>query len=248
MKRFVLFVNNMLIASTLISCAISKSKTTEVDRLIEPGDKIGEMIVGQGSPTLPDPYLWKFCEDMPDGYVPAITNSECKVPLVSGIDIVFGWIAKESKLASNWDAMKWALYIDDHSINLEDFDWYEVDYAQHGEDNKERHWIINLSDLSPGKHTLKLSWTSEGAIDDDFHVYQPGTYQHIVNFTVLEEVEYPEFSSTAIPGQHPYTSEKAQLDFLFYLPGDYGKSPQQEWPLIVYLHGAQLRGATLELI
>lgn len=248
MKSFVLFVNYVLIVSALISCSSSIPKTTEGDESIERGEKIGVMIVEQGSPILPDPYLWKFCEDMPDEHEPFISTSDCELPLVSGIDIPFGWIAKESKFVSNWEAMRWSLYIDGHSINLEDFDWYEADFAQHGEDNKERHWIINLSDLSPGKHTLKLSWTSEGAIDDGSNIYQPGTYEHVVNFTVLEETRYPKFSSTANTGQHSYTSEKANLDFLFYLPGDYGKSPQQEWPLIVYLHGAHLRGATLELL
>ncbi len=248
MKRFVLFANYVLITSTLISCSSSIPKTTQVDELIEQGDKIGGMIVEQGLPTLPDPYLWQFCASMPEEYEPTTSTSDCNVPLLSGIDIVFGWIAKESKFGSNWEVMRWALYIDGHSINLEDFDWYEADYAQHGEDNKDRHWIINLSNLSPGKHTLKLAWTSEDPIDDGFHVYQPGTYQHIVNFTVLEEAEYLEFSSTANLGQHPYTSEKAQLDFLFYLPGDYGKDSQQTWPLIVYLHGAHLRGASLELL
>ena len=32
------------------------------------------------------------------------------------------------------------------------------------------------------------------------------------------------------------------------MPNDYGKDPQQEWPLIVYLHGAPLRGSNLELL
>ena len=85
-------------------------------------------------------------------------------------------------------------------------------------------------------------------IDDGWNVYQPGTYEQVVNFTVLEKEVYPIFSSQVATGQHPYTSEKAQLDFLLYLPKDYGKDPQQEWPLIVYLHGAPLRGSTLELL
>jgi predicted peptidase len=109
-------------------------------------------------------------------------------------------------------------------------------------------WIITLKNLSPGKHTLRRSWTWDLAVDDGFNIYQPGRYEHVVNFNVLEKAVYPIFSSTADIGQHPYTSEKAQLDFLLYLPSDYGKDPQQEWPVIVYLHGAPLRGATLELL
>jgi predicted peptidase len=69
-----------------------------------------------------------------------------------------------------------------------------------------------------------------------------------VNFTVLEKPVYPKFSSSVNIGQNPFRSEKAGLDFLLYLPSDYRKDQQQEWPLIVYLHGATLRGATLELL
>lgn len=168
--------------------------------------------------------------------------------MLSGLDIVFGWLAKETKFTSNWDAMTWELSIDGNEVALEDFDWYEFDFIQHGEDNKERRWIITLKNLSPGKHTLRRSWTSDLAVDDGFDVYQPGTYDHVVNFTVLEKTVYPTFSSNVNIGLHPYRSEKAQLDFLLHLPQGYGKDPQQEWPMIVFLHGAHLRGATLELL
>jgi predicted esterase len=185
---------------------------------------------------------------MLDKYEPATYTSDCNVPLMSGLAIEFGWLAKESKFASNWDAMAWELNIDGYKIDLKAFEWYESAYPAHGEDNKARKWLINLKNLSPGAHTLQLTETIEIAVDDGFNVYQPGTYELVVHFTVLEKTLYPVLSSTANNGHHPYTSEKAGLDFLLYLPGDYGKDPQQEWPLIVYLHGAHLRGATLELL
>jgi len=247
MKRVAYFATYLFIAVILISCTLSTQEDARDDELIKPGDKIGEMTVEQ-STTIPYPYIWKFCEDMPDEHEPFTITSDCDVPMVSGLDIDLGWFAKETKFASSWDAMAWELSIDGNQVALEDFDWQEFDYIQHGEDNKERRWVITLKNLSPGKHTLRRSWTFDLAVDDGFDVYQPGTYEHVVNFTVLEKAVYPTFSSNPIIGQHPYTSEKAQLDFLLYLPSDYGKEPQQEWPLIVYLHGAHLRGATLELL
>jgi hypothetical protein len=168
--------------------------------------------------------------------------------MLSGLDIKIGWFAKETKFTSNWDAMTWELSIDGNEVALEDFDWYESDYIQHGEDNISRSWIITLKNLSPGKHSLQYSWTSKQEIDDGFDIYQPGTYENVVNFTVLEKAVYPTFSSNVTIGQHPYRSKKAQLDFLLHLPEGYGKDPQQEWPMIVFLHGAHLRGATLELL
>jgi predicted peptidase len=60
-------------------------------------------------------------------------------------------------------------------------------------------------------------------------------------------------------GQHPYSSKvqiktaseitnTVEVNYLLYLPGDYGKDPQQKWPLILFLHGSGERGSDLELL
>jgi predicted peptidase len=60
-------------------------------------------------------------------------------------------------------------------------------------------------------------------------------------------------------GQHSHSSKvqieparrltKAiEVNYLLYLPGDYGKDPQQKWPLILFLHGSGERGSDLELL
>jgi predicted peptidase len=59
---------------------------------------------------------------------------------------------------------------------------------------------------------------------------------------------YPTLSSTVSPGQHPYSSRAARVNFLLYLPYEYGKDPQREWPLILYLHGASAIGYDLEAL
>ena len=243
MKRFAYFLNNVFIVSTLFSCTISN----QANELIKPGDKIGEMTVEQ-STEIPYQNIWFFCENRLGELESFSFSTDCEVPLVSSMDISNGWFAKESKIASNWDAMTWEWYLDGYQIDLESFEWFEYDFVAKGEHNKQRAWIITLKDLSPGEHTLRQLWTSDIAVDDGWNIYQPGTYEQVVNFTVLEKEVHPTFSSQVTTGQNPYTSEKAQLDFLLYLPSDYGKEPQQEWPLIVYLHGAHLRGATLELL
>ncbi len=54
-------------------------------------------------------------------------------------------------------------------------------------------------------------------------------------------------------GQNAYTTTLQVLDdnglsrtvdvhYLLYLPGDYGRDPQYQWPLIIFLHGASERG------
>ncbi|MGA2499617.1 MAG: PHB depolymerase family esterase [Tepidisphaeraceae bacterium] len=47
------------------------------------------------------------------------------------------------------------------------------------------------------------------------------------------------------PGQHAQTFEKqitVKLNYLLFLPEDYGKDPEKKWPLILFLHGAGERG------
>jgi hypothetical protein len=246
MKSLRLFTFVLLFIVVLAACGIAVPEP--VKKSIKPGDRVGEMTIEQGIPTLPYPYLWNFCEYMPDKHEPTKSTTDCDIPQMSGLAIVFGWLAKETSFAPNIEAMTWELFIDGYQVDLAEFEWYDFDYPGHGEGNKERRWIVDLKQLSPGKHTLLLAWRSKVAVDDGFNVYQPGTYEHVVNFNVLEKEIYPVLSSTATTGLHPYRAEKAQLDFLLYLPGDYGKDPQQKWPVIVYLHGAHLRGATLELL
>jgi pimeloyl-ACP methyl ester carboxylesterase len=247
MNKFPYYLSYALIASTLISCSISKQILGGTDQLIKPGDKVGEMTVEQ-STEIPYQNIWWFCESWPDEPEPFSFTTDCEVPLVSSLDISNGWLAKESKIESNWGAMTWEWYLDGYQIDLESFEWFEYEYTAKGENTKSRNWWVTLQNLSPGEHTLRQLWTSDIAIDDGWETYQSGTYEQVVNFTVMEKAVYPTLSSNLNTGQHPYTSEKAQLDFLLYLPDDYGKDPQQEWPLIVYLHGAPLRGATLELL
>jgi len=244
-KKFIYLALITLLIMGLGACA--KNKPESVKGVIKPGDKIGGMTVEQ-STEIPYPNIWWFCEFGPDELEPFTYSTDCEVPLVSSLDIGFGWLAKESKIASNWEVMTWELYIDGYKIDLESFEWFENEFVAKGEDTKSHDWMITLKNFSPGKHTFRYSWKSDVLVDDGWNIYQPGTYETIVNFTVLEKEIYPVFSSDINIGQHPYTSEKAGLDFLLYLPSDYGKAPQQEWPLIVYLHGAPLRGATLELL
>jgi len=43
-------------------------------------------------------------------------------------------------------------------------------------------------------------------------------------------------------------TKKVHLDYLLFLPKEYGKDPQKKWPCILFLHGAGERGNDLELL
>ena len=48
--------------------------------------------------------------------------------------------------------------------------------------------------------------------------------------------------------QQPKASERANLNYLLYLPEAYEKGTQQKWPLILYLHGIEQKGSKLSLV
>jgi predicted peptidase len=43
-------------------------------------------------------------------------------------------------------------------------------------------------------------------------------------------------------------TQTVRLDYLLYLPADYGNDPMQRWPLILFLHGSGGRGSDLDLV
>ena len=59
---------------------------------------------------------------------------------------------------------------------------------------------------------------------------------------------YPPISAAANTGQHAYTSPRSQLDFLLYLPSEYGQELGRRWPLLVFLHGEHVKGTNLDLV
>jgi len=55
-------------------------------------------------------------------------------------------------------------------------------------------------------------------------------------------------SSTVETGQRAFFSEKAQRGYLLFLPAEYGKDPQKQWPLILSLHSAGTRASNIEYL
>jgi pimeloyl-ACP methyl ester carboxylesterase len=246
MKRAKLLLPSLLITIFLISCSNAPPNVDEPMKFITPGDQIGDMTLEQ-STTIPYQSIWKFCTIF-DENEPFEYSTNCVIPAVSGLDVPIGWFAKESKIQENWDSMSWMISIDGEIIDLEAFDWIETEYPQHGENNIERFWILTITNLTPGEHTFIKSWTSSEPVDDGFNTYQPGTYQQTTIFKVQERQDYPILTDEPNSGQHAYTSMDDQIDYLLYLPEEYAKNSQVNWPLIVYLHGAIWRGSTPEML
>ena len=175
------------ICSTLLASCANASPIKEA--MLKPGDKIGEMVVEKHSMSTRYPDLWDYCAFQSEETAPGTQTIECDVPLIPRMQISIGWGAKESAiLDTNWDAMMWELRIDGYQIDLDETEpWSDSGRPDLGVYQYARGWVLDLNNLTPGKHTLKYTWTSTIPIDDGFDVYQPGTYEHIVNFTVAEK-------------------------------------------------------------
>ena len=168
-----------LVATVLVSCAKNK-----------PAINVGNMTVKDHSLFPITPELTKYCGDYQSFSKEPVTQTyECEVPLSSKIEIAFAWGAKDTTvLDSNWGAMTWELSIDEYQVSLDEFELSNTsgqDVA--GNQVKGQGWTLDLINLAPGKHTLRLLWKSETPIDDGFDIYAPGTHENIVNFTVLEK-------------------------------------------------------------
>jgi hypothetical protein len=185
MKKLVCLILVLLFAIVLVSCAKATPTPEVVEGMLNPGDKIGNMTVNEYSLFTATPNLRAHCgEYFVDETEAGTSTVDCAVPALSRLRFDIGWFAKdEDTLNSNWSAMAWALYIDDHPINLDQFHLRNV----RGGGQVGRSWTINLVDLSPGKHTIHLVWTSETPIDDGDTIYAPGMHEHIINLTVAEK-------------------------------------------------------------
>jgi hypothetical protein len=188
MRKLVGLTLFALLAAIFVSC--TRNMSDQAEGTPEPGINMGNITVEKHSPDPSIPDLAKYCSDYENFGKEAGTQTfECEVPLIPRLQIYFGWGAKDTTvLGSNWSAMTWELYIDEYQINLDEFEqWNESgpDFAGHLVNG--RGWVIDLVNLSPGKHTLRVLWKSETPIDDGFDIYAPGKHENIVNLTVLEK-------------------------------------------------------------
>jgi hypothetical protein len=258
MKKIIFLTTIVLLVVFLTACAkqneiLPTTAPTQVPvsikGVIRPGDKIGEMTLESESSLnyyrLIDAFDfdWTIME-------PNSQTVESTLPELSVVGLGFGQPAHKTKIESNWEAMSWGLSIDDYQIALDQFGWEDLNLFDPGSATEVtfRYWNVILKNLSAGRHTIRFSFSMEVPVDDGWEIYPPGRYEYTANLTVTERPIYPTVSSVVNPGQHAFTSQKANLDFLLYLPEAYGTDPETKWPLIIYLHDAEWRGTSPEIL
>lgn len=66
--------------------------------------------------------------------------------------------------------------------------------------------------------------------------------------TASRAAEKPEAGTQSEAALDQKITKKLDLEYLLYLPKDYGKDANKQWPLVVFLHGAGERGDDLEKV
>ncbi len=188
--------------------------------MLKPGDKIGDMTVSAMAGDAPDTvWLGQFCDLSVSGEFPVSVERDCQIPPLAAVH--FGHGTPEGV----WEERKWEIRIDGQPVDLEAFGSFVMDFGS----GPTRMWKLGLENLTPGAHTLYRRLTRN---DGSPHV------EFTLNLTIAsEEPATSALPATAVAGQHPYTSEEAGLDFLLYIPEEYGADPTRRWPLILFLHG-----------
>ena len=226
MKKFVFLTLIILFISILGACA--KSEPERIEGMINPGDDIDGMLFTTTDEVDWDNSITFLCdfsswEDINNRTAPCFT--------LPGSSVFFGNFSgvpynDPNEADEPWQEVKSEVTFDGHPLNLQAFGYMEIELYE-SEWNYARIWNLKVENITPGAHTVQTVW-------EDSEVSETNTY----TFTVSDKAEtFPTLSADSPHRINPYTSEKAKLNYLLYLPGEYGVSPERKWPLLIYLHG-----------
>jgi predicted esterase len=221
----------LLLAYCCVSCSETRSD------LVKPGDEIDGMLITAQSSVNWDISTDQYC-DYENMLVVAegIFEVECWARPGSSVFLNNQGMAGESieELDEYWEDVSIELFINDRKLDLPSFGSITPDPT---EGTFVRMWNIVIDEMAPGKHTIH-------SIIDSPQEDPDASWEVTLNFSVSEEPPVaPELepveslSATTRLGQHPYRSESTDLNFMLYLPAEYGESNEESWPLILYLHG-----------
>jgi hypothetical protein len=202
--------------------------------MLEPGSQIGRMLVSNAPAAAEAPPIWAFCPPK-FSEEPGTRIIQCNIPSMYQLSIGHGWFSSDETIReANWKEIQWALELDGRLIDLPAFGAVDVDMPQkglpgHDPDEeiitKLRTWVINLSSLVPGDHTLKSTLVVHQLIDNGFHSTQPGVYELVVRFHVDSPPTpiptFPPPKATLAPGETIASRPEdiAGIWKIFYTPG-----------------------------
>jgi len=230
----------LLIFANFVLVACTEATPEHIEGTINPGDEIDGMVFSTTDEIDWNNSLAFLCnfehvdETTTTAIVPCSTLPGSRIFFGNCNGILFDTEEEAKKL---WRDLKLEVTFDDQEINLPPFGYIDTD-AYDQEKKYLRIWNLLVENITAGTHSIACKWEQDG---------ESGTYTY--NFTVSEEKEtFPTLTAEVAPGIHPYTSEKATLNYLLYIPGEYNSNPELKWPLLLYLHGGDRVNSSVTLL
>lgn len=227
MKRQFCLIIVALQTVLLNSCA--QTTVENVEGMINPGDEIDGMLFTTTDEVDWDLSLAFLCDFDSNGETGTTAGTCFASP---GGSVFFGNFNgvpynNPEEAEEPWREVESEVTFDGKALNLPAFGYLETDLYD-SEWKYVRLWNLMVENLTTGTHTIQTVWEHPSE----------GTFKSSYVFTVSEQLEnFPTLSAKATLGINPYTSEKVKLNYLLYLPGEYGVDPDRKWPLLIYLHG-----------
>ncbi len=108
-----------------------------------------------------------------------------------------------------WQKAKSEVAFDGQALNLPAFGYMQVELYDM-EWKYARIWNLMVENFTPGTHSIQTVW-------EDLEENTKYTYTYV--FTISDQTEtFPTLSAIAPSRIHPYTSEKANINYLLYIP------------------------------
>jgi hypothetical protein len=177
----VLLYSVLFLALALVSCS---------PKPIKSGDKIGNMLVA-GLPAGTNsnfPMILQYCDktnEEIDLKVPGSITVNCKAPEGQNILLELGWGAADEVFEKTMTLMDTAVLIDGHKLDMDSIENSIASDEINGKKVKWSIYQIDLLDIPPGKHVIKIVRTQDKEVDDGLgNIYPKGVYETIFNLTV----------------------------------------------------------------
>lgn len=238
MKKIAYLSLIVLFVSFLGSC--EKGMPEQIEGTINPGDEVDGMLF-----TTIDEIDWNISLSfLCDFESVEETDTSATVPCSTspGGHIFFGNFNgapydNPEEADDLWKKVEADVIFDGQTINLPAFGFMEVEL--YGMEWKyARIWNLMVENVMPGIHTIQTMWED-----------QEETTKYTYVFTISDQPEaFPMLSASPPNRLNPYTSEKANLNYLLYIPDEYGENPERKWPLLIYLHGGDRVNTGVEVL
>jgi len=238
MKKIISLSPIVFLVIILSACARATPKNAE--GMINPGDEIDGMVFTPTDEIDFDLSLAFLCD------FESIKETD-RSPTIAcfsspGSSVFFGNFSgipyNDPKEADKpWREIKSEVSFDGQPLNLEAFGYMEIELYD-AEWKYARIWNLNADNISPGTHTIQTIWEEAGETQTNTYV-----------FTVSEKPEtFPTLSTEVTSGLRFHTSEKANLNYILYIPREYVKNQEQKWPVLIYLHGMDRVNTSVQVL